>query len=118
MRLTNMTDNRTVLRAGCRTSRDQSNLTAENAKSAETRKLTPVVVGLVGRGTPCAPFRGRVAIAGAHGVTRRFSIPTGLYPPAQGCEARATLGCVPEACSTLKGLHHGAGFWRAGAVSV
>ena len=40
-------------------------------------------------------------------------IPKGLNPPAQGCEPRATLGCVPGACSTLKGLHYGSGSSRA-----
>src|ERR1035438_4806855 len=48
-----------------------------------------------------------------HKSGSRFSIPTGLYPQAQGCEPRATLGGLPEACSTLKGLYRGAGSWRA-----
>src|ERR1019366_7556990 len=47
-----------------------------------------------------------------------FSIPTGLYPPAQGCEARATLGCIPESFSTLKGLQHGACLCRAAVVQA
>jgi hypothetical protein len=31
-------------------------------------------------------------------------IPTGLRPPAQGCEEQATLGQRPKESSTLKGL--------------
>src|SRR5688500_15363023 len=35
---------------------------------------------------------------------RDATIPTGLCPPAQGCEARATLGVVTQNGSTPKGL--------------
>src|SRR6266850_4107821 len=34
------------------------------------------------------------------------SIPTGLRPPAQGCEERATLGTEPSNEQTLKGFRH------------
>ena len=32
-----------------------------------------------------------------------YSIPTGLYPPAQGCEERATLGSCPGSSQPQRG---------------
>src|ERR1017187_198427 len=63
----------------------------------------------------CSPstLSSPVGLTIPHKSGSRFSIPTGLYPLAQGCEPRATLGCVPGACSTLKGLQRGAGSPRA-----
>src|ERR1017187_3504435 len=75
------------------------------------------------RSAPSSDQRGHrgflfVGLVPPHKSVSRFSIPKGLDLPAQGCEARATLGCIAESCSTLKGLQHRAGLWRAAVVLV
>src|SRR5207247_3991591 len=89
--------------------RDREQATERSADSLDGCRITHAALGATASWTAAVPCRFRIArrrwkSARGIGSLHASPIPTGLCPPAQGCEALATLGAGGEEIGNPNGV--------------